>query len=119
VLPAAAAAPQRARIVAAGRESAPVLAEAWRSFGRAEADQRDLLPAITCPVLIAWAERDRVLQLRRNLPGLQRLARMRLVRFAAAGHAAHLETPERFASELDAFLGELGDENLTALAQAQ
>jgi pimeloyl-ACP methyl ester carboxylesterase len=47
------------------------------------------------------------------------LVRLRLVRFAAAGHAAHLETPERFASELDAFLGELGDENLAALAQAQ
>lgn len=117
VLPAAAAATQRARIVAAGRESAGVLAEGWQSFGRADADQRDLLAAIACPVLVAWAERDRVLQLRRNLPGLQRVPRLRLVRFAA-GHAAHLETPEAFESELDAFLEELGEADRADLARA-
>ena len=103
VLPAAPAREQRARIVAAARSSAPRLVEAWRSFGRPEADLRAIAAQLHCPVLVAWAERDRVIQLARNRPGIERIPGVRLELFPA-GHAAFLECPETFARTLAAFL---------------
>jgi 4,5:9,10-diseco-3-hydroxy-5,9,17-trioxoandrosta-1(10),2-diene-4-oate hydrolase len=107
VLPRPAAAEQRARIVAAASEIAPLLRDAWRGFGAPEADQRALIPRITCPVLFAWAERDRFVQLRRNRAAIARFARARLETFPA-GHAAHLETPDAFEASLERFLAGLG-----------
>ncbi|HEV7733869.1 MAG TPA: alpha/beta fold hydrolase [Candidatus Binatia bacterium] len=106
VLPARAAAAQRARIVAAGTESARVLADAWRSFGEPSADLRALVPQVRCPVLVAWAVRDRLNQLRRCRPAIGRFANGRLETFAA-GHAPQLETPEAFTASLTRFLAEL------------
>jgi 4,5:9,10-diseco-3-hydroxy-5,9,17-trioxoandrosta-1(10),2-diene-4-oate hydrolase len=103
VLPAAPAREQRARIVAAARASAPRLVEAWRSFGRPEADLRAIAAQLHCPVLVAWAERDRVIQLARNRPAIERIPRVRLELFPA-GHAAFLECPDAFARTLAAFL---------------
>lgn len=103
VLPRPAAAAQRARIVAAAREIAPVLRDAWRSFGQSDADVRALAPVIRCPVLFAWAERDRVVQLERNLPTIRRFSRARLETFPA-GHAPHLETPEAFEIAVERFV---------------
>jgi 4,5:9,10-diseco-3-hydroxy-5,9,17-trioxoandrosta-1(10),2-diene-4-oate hydrolase len=103
VLQRSAASVQRRRITAAGREHAALLRDAWRSFGEPAADRRDDLHRIECPTLVAWATRDRIVQLRRALPALSRLRRTELLRFPA-GHAAHLETPEAFGDALERFL---------------
>jgi pimeloyl-ACP methyl ester carboxylesterase len=97
------AAAQRARIVASAREIAPVLAEAWRSFATPEADLRALAPDVRCPVLFAWAACDRVVALRRSLPAIRRFPHGRIETFAA-GHAAHLETPDEFEAAVERFL---------------
>jgi 4,5:9,10-diseco-3-hydroxy-5,9,17-trioxoandrosta-1(10),2-diene-4-oate hydrolase len=107
VLQRGAAAPQRARIVASGREIARVLREAWESFGEPDADLRALVPGIDRPVLFAWATRDCLVQLRASLPAIRRFPNARLERFPA-GHAAHLETPDAFEAALDPFLARLG-----------
>ena len=109
VLPTPAAAAQRTRIVAAAREIAPVLRDAWRSFGRPEADLRGLVPRVTCPVLFAWAARDRLVQLGRSRPAIRSFPDARLEVFAA-GHAAHLETPDAFEASLVRFLDGLPSE---------
>jgi len=106
VLPAAPAAARRAQIVANGVAAAPLLAAAWRSFGAPEADQRALAPQVRCPVLVAWAARDRILQLRRSRPAIRRFRDVRLETFPA-GHAAFLETPDAFEASLARFLDEV------------
>jgi pimeloyl-ACP methyl ester carboxylesterase len=106
VLPARAAAEQRRRVVAAGSELAPLLRDAWRGFGEPGADRRADLRRVACPTLVAWAERDRFVQLRRARPALRALPHATLRRFPA-GHAAHLETPDAFAEALERFLGAL------------
>ena len=109
VLQRAPAAAQRRRIVAAGREIAPLLRDAWISFGTPEANLTALLPAIRCPVLVAWAARDQLVQLRRCRPALARFPDVRLETFPA-GHAAHLETPDAFEPALERFLEPLREE---------
>jgi 4,5:9,10-diseco-3-hydroxy-5,9,17-trioxoandrosta-1(10),2-diene-4-oate hydrolase len=109
VLQRAPAAAQRRRIVAAGRELAPLLCDAWTSFGMPDANLTALLPAIHCPVLVAWAARDQFVQLRRCRPALARFPDARLETFPA-GHAAHLETPEAFEAALERFLAPLREE---------
>lgn len=106
VLQRPAAAAQRARIVAAARELAPVLREAWQSFATPAADLRPFASRLACPVLFAWAARDQFVQLRRSLPAIRRIPRARLERFPA-GHAAHLETPDAFEAAVEEFLGSL------------
>jgi 4,5:9,10-diseco-3-hydroxy-5,9,17-trioxoandrosta-1(10),2-diene-4-oate hydrolase len=109
VLQRAPAAAQRRRIVAAGREIAPLLRDAWISFGTPEANLTALLPAIRCPVLVAWAARDQLVQLRRCRPALARFPDVRLETFPA-GHAAHHETPDAFEAVLERFLEPLREE---------
>ena len=103
VLQRAPAAAHRRSIVASAREIAPLLRDAWIGFGQPEADLRHLVPAIRCPVLVAWAARDRFIQLRRCRPALRTLAGARLETFPA-GHAPHLETPDAFEAALERFL---------------
>lgn len=103
VLQRGAAATQRRRIVASAYEIAPVLRDAWTSFGQPDADLRPLLAAIRCPVLVAWAARDQLVQLRRSRPALRAFPSARLETFPA-GHAAHLETPDAFEAALGRFL---------------
>jgi 4,5:9,10-diseco-3-hydroxy-5,9,17-trioxoandrosta-1(10),2-diene-4-oate hydrolase len=107
VLQRAAAAEHRRRIVASAREIAPLLRDAWTGFGEPDADVRHLAPAIRCPVLVAWAARDQVIQLRRCRPALRSFADARLETFPA-GHAPHLETPDAFEATLERFLEPLG-----------
>jgi pimeloyl-ACP methyl ester carboxylesterase len=94
---------QRERIVAQGADVARVLHEAWHSFGDPDADVRALAAAVTCPVLFAWAARDRINQLARCRAAIARFPDARLETFRA-GHAAFLEAPDAFAAALDAFL---------------
>jgi len=103
VLTEPAAAAQRARIVAQGAEIAGVLRDAWRSFGTDEADIRPLAPAVRCPVLFAWAARDRINQLGRCRAAFARFPDARLETFRA-GHAAFLEAPAAFEESLARFL---------------
>ncbi len=107
VLPLAPAAEQRARIVASAAEIAPVLADAWARFAAPDADLRALASRIACPVLFAWATRDRFIQLRRNLPAIRTFPNARVVEFRA-GHAPQLETPDAFEAEVEGFLAALG-----------
>jgi len=106
VLPSAAASEQRARIVAAANEIAPVLAEAWARFAAPDADLRALVPTIACPVLFAWAVGDRFNQLGRARPAIGRFPNARVVELAG-GHAPQLETPDQFETEVAGFLAAL------------
>ena len=106
VLQRRAAAVPRARIVAAGRAMAPLLLDAWRGFASPAADLRPLIPQVVCPVLLAWATRDQLIQLRRCRASIRLFPDHRLEKFAA-GHAPHLETPGAFCDTLDRFLGQL------------
>jgi pimeloyl-ACP methyl ester carboxylesterase len=69
----------------------------------ADADLRDVLPAIAVPTLLVWGERDarsplRVArQLEEAIPGAE------LVVIPGAGHMANLERPERFNEAVRAF----------------
>jgi 4,5:9,10-diseco-3-hydroxy-5,9,17-trioxoandrosta-1(10),2-diene-4-oate hydrolase len=103
VLPLAAAADQRRRIVACAREIAPLLARAWREFARPEADLRAFAERVRCPVLFAWAKSDRILQLARCRDAIGRFPDARLELFPG-GHAPFLECPELFLPRLEAFL---------------
>ena len=97
---------QRTRIVAQGAEIAPVLRDAWRSFGTRDADLRALAPSIRCPVLFAWAADDRINQLARCRAAIARFPDARLETFRA-GHAAFLEAPDAFIPVLDRFLAQV------------
>jgi pimeloyl-ACP methyl ester carboxylesterase len=57
-------------------------------------------------VLVTWAKRDRVIQLRRSLPAIRRFPIVSLETFEA-GHAPFLETPEAFDASLGRFLASL------------
>ena len=103
VLSEPAAAEQRARIVAAAVEIAPILAQAWRSFGAPEADIRPLAPRIACPVLFTWATGDWINQLGRCRTAIRRFPNARVERFRG-GHAAFLEAPDAFLQSLERFL---------------
>jgi len=106
VLPGAPAAAQRERIVAAAVESAPALAAAWRSFAAPDADLRAVARGLACPVFVAWARRDRVLQLRRNRAAIRAIPNVRFETFAG-GHAPFLEDPAAFTAALADFLAGL------------
>lgn len=106
VLPAAPARAQRQRIVAGCVETAPVLAEAWASFGKPDADLRDRVANIACPVLFAWAKGDRVIPWSRCRPAASRFRDARVELFEG-GHAAFLEDPDRFEAVLRDFAASL------------
>jgi len=96
----------RERIVANGRSIAPLLAEAWRGFASPASDARADARALQCPVLFAWATRDAFVSLSRSLPAIRAVPSSTVLRFAA-GHAAHLETPDEFAAAVERFLATL------------
>ncbi len=113
VLQEPAAAEQRRRVVAAGREMAPRLAEAWSSFGRASADVRKEAWALACPVLVAWAERDVVIPLRLHRAAIARIPDATLEVFPG-GHAPFLESPDRFFPSLERFLARVAPSRAAA-----
>lgn len=106
VLPAAPAAEQRARIIRAGREVAPVLRAAWQSFGRPESDLRVLAAGLDIPVWCAWAKGDKVVPLWLCRPALRRLKRGRIDVFPG-GHAPFLEAPDAFVAGFRRFMAGL------------
>lgn len=106
VLPSRAARTQRKRIIAAGYEIAPVLRDAWLSFGRPEADIRAQASALDIPIWVAWAKGDKILQLKRCLPAIRRMRRAQISRFRG-GHGAFLEQPAQFVREFRRFVATL------------
>jgi pimeloyl-ACP methyl ester carboxylesterase len=110
LLPRPAARARRRRIVADGRRLAPLLRQAWESFGRPEADIRSVVARLDIPVWAAWAAHDRVIPLSACLPAIKALRHGRLTRYTA-GHAVFLEEPDAFAAD---FIG--WAENLSARA---
>jgi 4,5:9,10-diseco-3-hydroxy-5,9,17-trioxoandrosta-1(10),2-diene-4-oate hydrolase len=96
VLPSGAARAQRKRIIASGAEIAPVLRDAWLSFGQPDADLRAVAASLDVPVWVAWARGDWIIQLSACRPAIKRLKRGRLTGFGG-GHAAFLERPRGFA----------------------
>ena len=103
VLPEPAAQAQRERIIAAGSECAAVLAQAWDSFGRPEADLRALAAGLPMPVWVAWSRSDRVIPLWLCRPAICRIPQAQLSSFKG-GHSAFLEQPDAFLGALIAFL---------------
>jgi len=106
VLQRAPARARRAEIVANCRSLAPRLAEAWRSFGEADADVRALAPHVKQPVLFAWASRDAIVALPPARPAIRRFPNARVEKFPA-GHSPFLETPAEFERALERFIAEL------------
>jgi 4,5:9,10-diseco-3-hydroxy-5,9,17-trioxoandrosta-1(10),2-diene-4-oate hydrolase len=102
-----AAQPQRERIVRSAYETAPVLEQAWRSFGRPEENLNPILHEIKCPVMLAWAKDDFVVPLKATRPAFQLFPNYCLEVFDA-GHAAFLEAPDHFELALRNFLKENG-----------
>jgi 4,5:9,10-diseco-3-hydroxy-5,9,17-trioxoandrosta-1(10),2-diene-4-oate hydrolase len=106
VLRAPAAHAQRARIIAAARETAPVLTQAWESFGAPEADLRELAASVRCPVLFTWAKQDQIVSYARSKAGIARFPNQR-VALLKGGHAAFLEDLDAFLAAFDDFAASL------------
>ncbi len=102
---------QRKRIVAAGPEMAPILVQAWRSFGEADADLRTWAQALKLPVQFAWAKSDQIVAWSRSKRAVETIPQAK-VEFFNGSHAAFLEDPSAFQDALLAFLGALPDSPL-------
>lgn len=94
--------PQRRRIIAAGREIAPLLADAWTRFGGADADLRARAASLEPPVWLAWARRDQFVSWARSREAAVAIPRHELTLFPAL-HAPFLECPKIFAKAFSAF----------------
>lgn len=103
--------PQRNRIVAAGPEMAPILVQAWRSFGDADADLSGRVSSLSLPVLFAWAKSDQIVAWSRSKRAVETIPHAK-VEFFKGSHAAFLEDPLAFQNTLLAFLGALPDLSL-------
>lgn len=95
VLVGAPATARREQIIAEGSRMAPLLRRAWLGFGEASADLRALAPRIDCPVLFAWARRDRSIPWTFSKAGARRFPNQH-VEFFDGSHAPFLEAPEAF-----------------------
>jgi pimeloyl-ACP methyl ester carboxylesterase len=106
VLPSRSAVSQRKRIVTNAYKIAPMLAEAWRSFGEPTADIRATAQSLTVPIWVAWAKDDRVLPLTACRPAIDRMQNVAIDVFAG-GHSPFLEQPDQFAPKLERFLARM------------
>ena len=77
---------RKALIVEAGWESAPILEQAWHSFGQPEADLRAKAKGLSMPVLVTWASKDELIQWSRNREAVETIPKVRVVQLEA-GHA--------------------------------
>jgi 4,5:9,10-diseco-3-hydroxy-5,9,17-trioxoandrosta-1(10),2-diene-4-oate hydrolase len=103
VLPSPAARAQRERIIANCHELSPVLAQAWESFGRPDADVRHLAASLRVPVWFAWAGADRVIPLSRCRAAIRAMKAATVTEFSG-GHAAFLEQPQAFVAGFEQFV---------------
>jgi 4,5:9,10-diseco-3-hydroxy-5,9,17-trioxoandrosta-1(10),2-diene-4-oate hydrolase len=94
---------QRSRIVAAGPEMAPILTQAWRSFGGADADLSGEAAGLSLPVLFAWAKSDQIVAWSRSKRAVDTIPHAK-VEFFKGSHAAFLEDPVAFQTSFLAFV---------------
>lgn len=80
----------------------PSMAALWLSM--VELDYRGLLPGVRVPCLVTCGERSQLYRVAASRWVAGQLPDARLVRFADAGHALHLEQSQRFTQELAAFV---------------
>jgi len=97
---------QRDRIIAASRELAPLLADAWRGFGQPDADLRGQVEQITIPVWLAWAKGDQFASWGRAKKACRRFSNHEIMLFAGS-HAPFLEDPDEFAEKFTKFAQQL------------
>jgi pimeloyl-ACP methyl ester carboxylesterase len=103
ILVTAEASEQRSRIVKSGYEMAPLLYEAWDSFSKPEAYLGTVVPLLTMPVFVGWADRDGLVQWSRNRETIEKIPHL-TIRHFDAGHTPFIETPQAFNDEAQAFL---------------
>ena len=101
VLPRSPAKAQRARIIAACRETAAVLSQAWASFAEPNADIREHLLRLHPPVLFAWAKDDQIVSFGRSRAAV--LKSGATVEMFRGGHSPFMEDPDRFADRFVIF----------------
>jgi pimeloyl-ACP methyl ester carboxylesterase len=90
---------------------APILVQAWRSFGQADADLSGKVANLSLPVLFAWAKSDQIVAWSRSKRAVETIPHSK-VEFFKGSHAAFLEDPFAFQDALLAFLGALPDSPL-------
>ncbi|HYP27465.1 MAG TPA: alpha/beta hydrolase [Blastocatellia bacterium] len=90
------------------QESLKVPARVWRAVfgGFMRDDYSEDLEKIKAPTLIVWGDRDSFCPGGDQETLLAEISGSRLVVYEGAGHALHWEEPERFASDLSAFVKE-------------
>jgi 4,5:9,10-diseco-3-hydroxy-5,9,17-trioxoandrosta-1(10),2-diene-4-oate hydrolase len=108
VLPSPAARERREPIIAAGRELAPLLADAWSGFREPSGDLRALAPRLALPVWLAWTRGDQFVSWGRARRAVARMPCHRVTLFQG-GHCAFLEDPEAFAAGFRTFADDVGN----------
>jgi pimeloyl-ACP methyl ester carboxylesterase len=106
ILVTAESAEQRRKIIRSGFEMAETLYQASDSFAQPSAYLGSLVPKLTMPVFVAWADRDQLVQWDRNRKTIGKIPKLR-VRHFEAGHSPFLETSAAFNTALDEFLRSL------------
>ncbi len=90
------------RIIAAGYELAPKLRQAWEGFAKPEADIRDLVAKVKCPILFAWAMADRLVPWSGSKTAAM-TAKNGTAALLKGGHSAFVEDADEFVRALRAF----------------
>ncbi len=98
-------------IDAAVADSLKVPAHVWRAAfeGLVQEDHSSELRAIMAPTLIVWGDQDALISRDRQDDLVSGIADAELVVYEGVGHSPHWEEPERFAADLVAFLGRVGE----------
>lgn len=100
------AAKRREEIIKSAYQVAPLLVQAWQSFGRKEEDLRPLIKTIHCPVLFTWAMKDKIVRFGRNKKAIAQFEIAQLLRYDI-GHTPYVECPEAFINDFRNFLSTL------------
>jgi pimeloyl-ACP methyl ester carboxylesterase len=92
------------------QENLKVPARVWRATleGLLQDDSFEELVKIKAPTLIIWGDQDAILPRSDQEALAAAVAGSRLVVYPGAGHALYWEEPARFASDLVAFIEDLG-----------
>ena len=94
---------------AAVAESLKLPARVWHAaFGAMLTLDPPPLESIVAPTLILWGDRDAVVSRADQDELLARIRNARLTVYHGTGHALHWEEPERFASDVAAFVRSIG-----------
>ena len=88
------------------QESLKLPARVWRAVveGSLQDDFSEELNKITAPTLLVWGDEDQMVPRSDQNAQTVAIAGSRLVVYQGVGHAVHWEEPERFASDLVAFI---------------